>query len=99
MRTLIRKIAILIVLIGVCIEMPSFHNRAFSYAPEVEQMKIKGYSPMMIKMVQDQRNRQEGRDSVSPTLTPAERFFHNIYYNDWTGSIDNFGSEVIRERD
>lgn len=99
MRTWIRRIAILVFIISFCIHMPYHHNRAFSFAPEDELMKIKGYSPMMVKLVETQRSKQEWRDSGAPVLTPAQRFVHNIYYNNWTGSMDAFGSEQLRERE
>jgi hypothetical protein len=72
------------------------HGLAFGYAPEPDLMKIKGYSPEIIKTTDVQRSRQEWRQPPAPDMTPKERFFHNIYYNNWTGSVDEFGSSVIR---
>ncbi len=71
---------------------------AFAFAPEPDLMKIKGYSPEIINTMQTQRSRQEWRQPPAPVLSPVERFFHNIYYNEWTGSIDEFGSQVIRSK-
>lgn len=70
---------------------------ALAYAPEGDLLKIKGYSPEVIETANSQRSRQEWKQPSAPKQTPKEKFFHNIYYGDWTGSIDEFGSQVLRE--
>ncbi|MBY0449388.1 MAG: hypothetical protein K2X01_02020 [Cyanobacteria bacterium] len=69
-------------------------SRAF--APEPDVMTNKGYSPQLIDFVEDQRDRQEWKPQRPGQLTPRERFLRNIYYNNWTGSVDKFGAQVIR---
>ena len=70
---------------------------AHAYAPEGELLKIKGYSPEVIQTASVQRNRQEWKEPSAPKMSPTEKFFHNIYYGDWMGPVDQFGSSVIRE--
>ncbi len=67
-----------------------------AYAPEDDLLKIKGYSPELIRMTDTQRSRQEWREPQAPVRTPVENAFHNIFYNNWTGSFDEFGSNIIR---
>ena len=71
---------------------------ALAYAPEGDLMKTKGYSPEVIQLAQTQRSRQEWRATAPPKMTPTERFFHNVYYGDWTGDVDQFGSMILREQ-
>ena len=73
-------------------------NPGFAYAPENDLMKIKGYSPEVIQLTETQRSRQEWKEASAPKLGPVERFFHNIYYGEWTGDIDQFGSGVLRDK-
>jgi len=73
-------------------------GQALAYSPENDLMKIKGYSPEVIQLTETQRSRQEWKEASAPKLGPVERFFHNIYYGDWTGDIDQFGSGIIREK-
>ncbi len=75
----------------------NFAGQAQAYAPEGDLMKIKGYSPEVIQTANLQRSRQEWKEPSTPTKGPVERFFHNIYYGDWIGPVDDFGSEVIRD--
>lgn len=70
---------------------------AFAYAPEGDLMKIKGYSPEVIQTASMQRSRQEWKEPSRPTKTTVEKFFHNIYYGNWMGPVDDFGNEVIRD--
>lgn len=69
---------------------------AWAFAPEGDLMKIKGYSPEEIQTAINQRSRQEWREPSAPKSSPMERFFHNIYYGNWTNDVDEFGSTVIR---
>ncbi|MDX2084209.1 MAG: hypothetical protein SFZ03_02335 [Candidatus Melainabacteria bacterium] len=71
-------------------------GRVWAYAPEADLMKIKGYSPETIQSASLQRSRQEWRQPAPPRMTPKEKFFHNLYYNNWTGGVDDFGSQIIR---
>jgi hypothetical protein len=71
---------------------------ALAFSPENDLMQLKGYSPEVIQLTGLQRNRQEWKEAPAPKLSPTERFFHNIYYGDWTGDIDQFGSSVLREK-
>lgn len=82
-----------VILLGSCLT----GNQALAYAPEGDLMKIKGYSPEVIDTANSQRSRQEWREPSAPKQTPMEKFFHNIYYGNWTGGVDDFGSQVIRE--
>lgn len=82
---------------GTVLMISSLAGQALAYAPEGELMKIKGYSPEVIETANSQRSRQEWKEPAGPKQTPRERFFHNIYYGNWTGSVDEFGSQVIRE--
>jgi hypothetical protein len=84
----------LVAMILMGISQPAAH----AFAPEPDLMKIKGYSPEVVHTTEIQRSRQEWRNPPAPRLTPFERFLSNIYYNDWTGSLDEFGSQVIRYR-
>ncbi|MCE3234946.1 MAG: hypothetical protein K0Q50_1126 [Vampirovibrio sp.] len=72
-------------------------SQALAYAPEGDLMKIKGYSPEVIDTANSQRSRQEWKEPSAPKQTPMEKFFHNIYYGNWTGGVDDFGAQVIRE--
>jgi hypothetical protein len=72
-------------------------STARAFAPEEDLMKVKGYSPEVIRVTDVQRSRQEWRTPVEPTQTPVERFFHNIYYGEWTEGIDTFGEQIIRD--
>jgi hypothetical protein len=69
---------------------------AWAYAPENDLLKIKGYSPEVIQTASTQRSRQEWREPAPPKLSPTARFFRNIYTGNWTDSVDEFGSTVIR---
>lgn len=71
-------------------------GQAFAYAPEGDLMKIKGYSPEVIETATIQRSRQEWKSPSTPTKSPTERFFHNIYYGQWISPVDDFGSSVLR---
>jgi hypothetical protein len=73
-------------------------NTASALAPEPDLLKIKGFSPEVIQVTETQRSRQEWRTPQAPTLSPMGRFVHNIYYNDWIGSLDAFGDSIIRNR-
>lgn len=73
-------------------------NIAFGFAPEPELLKIKGFSPEIISVTETQRSRQEWRVPAPPRMSPMERFFSNIYYNDWIGNVDSFGDYIIRNR-
>jgi hypothetical protein len=71
-------------------------SQALAYVPEGDLLKIKGYSPEVIETADHQRSRQEWKEPSAPKQSPMEKFFHNIYYGDWTGSVDEFGSQVLR---
>jgi hypothetical protein len=73
-----------------------FSAKCFAYAPDSELMKIKGYSPEVIQVADQQRSRQEWREPSTIRQSPVERFFHNIYYGEWTNGVDDFGNQVIR---
>jgi hypothetical protein len=73
-------------------------GQALAYAPEGDLMKVKGFSPEVIQLTETQRSRQEWKTASAPKMSPTERFIHNIYYGDWTGDIDEFGSGIIREK-
>lgn len=77
--------------------MMSLAGQALAYAPEGDLMKIKGYSPEVIQTANLQRSRQEWKEPAAPSKSTKERFFHNIYYGDWVGPIDDFGAEVLRK--
>jgi hypothetical protein len=70
---------------------------ALAYAPENDLMKVKGFSPEMIEITNGQRSRQEWKQAAPPRKSPAERFIHNVYYGEWINSIDEFGSNVMRD--
>ncbi len=82
---------------GTLLVMLAVGTQALAYAPESDLMKIKGYSPETIAVTDQQRSRQEWRQPSTPAMTPTEKFFHNIYYGDWIGDIDDFGNSKIRE--
>lgn len=83
---------------GLCCWALASGHAAFAYSPEEDLMKIKGYSPELIETTDTQRSRQEWREPSAPRRTPMEKFFHNIYYGNWTGDVDDFGSQIIREK-
>lgn len=70
---------------------------ALALAPEVDLLQVKNYSPQTIRIIEMQRSRQEWKEPASPLRTPAQAFWHNVWYGDWTGSLDDFGSGLIRE--
>lgn len=72
--------------------------QAWAYSPENDLMKIKGFSPEVIQLTETQRSRQEWKEASAPKLGPVERFIHNVYYGDWTGDIDQFGSGILRDK-
>ena len=71
-------------------------GQAFAYTPEGDLMKIKGYSPEVIQTANMQRSRQEWKEPSTPTKSTVEKFFHNVYYGNWMGPVDDFGNGVIR---
>lgn len=70
---------------------------SLAYAPDGDLMKIKGYSPEVIQTANQQRSRQEWKEPSVQTKSTTEQFFHNIYYGNWMGPLDDFGAEVIRK--
>jgi hypothetical protein len=73
-----------------------FSAKSFAFAPDSELMKIKGYSPEVIRLADQQRSRQEWREPSTVRQSPVERFFHNVYYGEWTDGVDDFGAQVLR---
>lgn len=71
-------------------------SSAYAYSPEPELLELKGYSPQTIRVADVQKHRQEWRNAPPPLLSPTKRFFRNIFYNNWVGSMDEFGYGVIR---
>ena len=71
---------------------------AHAFAPTTDLLKIKGYSPQTVDVIYTQTKRMEWKNPPAPTMTPEERFYHNVIINDWTGNFDAFGSRIIRER-
>lgn len=72
-------------------------RNALAFAPDGELMKVKGYSPEVIKVADQQRSRQEWKEPALLRQKPMEKFFHNIYYGEWTNGMDDFGAQVIRD--
>ena len=70
---------------------------SLAYGPETDLLAIKGYSPETIRVTTTQRSRQEWKEPAPPRRTPVENFWHNLYYNNWTGSFDDFGRSIIRD--
>jgi hypothetical protein len=68
-----------------------------AFAPEGDLMKVKGYSPEVIKVTDQQRSRQEWKEPAILRQKPMEKFLRNFYYGEWTNGIDDFGSQVIRD--
>jgi len=71
---------------------------ALAYAPEGELMRIKGYSPEVIKATDTQRSRQEWRQPAAPRRSNLEKFFHNIYYGEWTEDTQDMGYKTINSK-
>ena len=71
-------------------------SQAFAYGPEGDLLKIKGYSTETIQAVDIERSRMEWRQPAAPRMSPKEKFFHNIYYGDWIGEVDDFGNTTMR---
>ena len=89
-----RKAVLLTVSIGMGL---LFSSKCFAFAPDSDLMKIKGYSPEVIQVADQQRSRQEWREPSTLRQSPVERFFHNVYYGEWTEGVDDFGSQVLRK--
>ena len=70
---------------------------AQAYEPDPVLMTIQGYSPEFVRFSSIQRDRQEWKAPAPPALTPKQRVIRNFLYNDWLGSFDEFGYEIIRE--
>jgi hypothetical protein len=70
---------------------------ASAQEPDPMLLKIKGYSPELIRYAGVQRSRQEWKEPPPPSQTPMQRVLHNIYYSKWTDSMDAFGSTIIRD--
>lgn len=70
---------------------------AVAQEPDPMLLKIKGYSPELIRYAGVQRSRQEWKEPPPPSQTPMQRVLHNIYYSKWTDSMDAFGSNIIRD--
>jgi hypothetical protein len=81
--------ALPLALAGLCL-----HASAFE--PDGKLLKIKGFSPEVVKVADIQRSRQEWKEPAVPRQSPVEKFFHNVYYGEWTGGLDEFGSQVLR---
>lgn len=72
-------------------------SAAQAYEPDPVLMTIQGYSPEMVRFTTVQKQRQEWKEPPPPSMTPKELVIHNFIYNDWLGSYDEFGYEIIRE--
>jgi hypothetical protein len=70
---------------------------AFAYEPDPTLMTIQGHSPEMVRFTHVQKNRQEWQAPPPPSLTPKQRLFKNFLYNNWLGSMDEFGYEIVRD--
>lgn len=77
--------------------LASICQQAFAHEPDPMLLRIKGYSPELIRFSNVQRSRQEWKEPVPQALTPIEQFMKNVVSNNWTGSFDEFGYEVIRD--
>jgi hypothetical protein len=69
---------------------------AHAFTPDPELLKIKGYSPAVLRVAEVERARMEWREPPQPLLPPKEKFLQNVMWNEWTGSVDEFGSQIIR---
>lgn len=70
---------------------------ALAMEPTPELLSIKGYSPQMVTTTGIQQDRMEWKQPPPPPRTPWQQFWHNVYTNDWTGSLDPIGYGTIRE--
>jgi hypothetical protein len=70
---------------------------ALAMEPNPELLSIKGYSPQMVTTTGIQQDRMEWKQPPPPPRTPWQQFWHNVYTNDWTGSLDPIGYGTIRE--
>lgn len=69
---------------------------AQAFPPDVDTLQYKGYSPAVVQATRRQRLHQEWRQPVKRKYSPVGMFFRNIWYNEYTGSLDPFGEAVIR---
>lgn len=67
---------------------------AFDHDPET--LKLKGFSPDLIKPLQVQIDRQEGRMPPNAT-TKCRQLWYNALNNEWANSLEAFGSDKIDE--
>ena len=70
--------------------LASICQQAFAVEPDPVLLRIKGYSPELVRFA-------EWKEPVPQSLTPGQRIIKNIIYNNWLGSMDEFGYEVIRD--
>ena len=70
---------------------------ALAFEPNPELLSIKGYSPQIVTTIGIQQDRMEWKQPPPPPGTPWQQFWHNVYTNDWTGSIDPISYGTIRE--
>jgi hypothetical protein len=94
-RTALSKASVLAIMVGL---MGATALPALAFEPDRDLLSIKGYSPENIDLIDVQRSRQEWKEPAPPLRTPAQQFWHNVWNNDWTGSVDTFGRSVIREQ-
>ncbi len=71
---------------------------AHAYAPHPELLDIMGFSPQTVEVIETQTYRDEWKQPPPRKRTVEQQLYRNIWINDWTGSLDPFGSGIIRER-
>ena len=65
--------------------------------PDSDLLKVKGYSPEVIYHTGRQTLRQEWQPQQTPYRSKWEQLRRNLWRNDWTGALDEFGSPSLSE--
>jgi hypothetical protein len=65
--------------------------------PDAELLQVKGYSTEVITHTGRQSLRQEWKPQVIPYRTKWAQFKRNLWRNDWTGALDEFGSPSLSD--
>ncbi|MEM0951994.1 MAG: hypothetical protein AAGI66_07620 [Cyanobacteria bacterium P01_H01_bin.74] len=70
---------------------------AHAYNPDANLLQVKGYSPEVVEITNQQRSKQEWKAPAIRRRSPKETLLHNIYKGNWTEGYDGFGAYVIRD--
>jgi hypothetical protein len=65
--------------------------------PDADLLSVKGYSGEVIYHTGRQSLRQEWKPQETPYRSKWQQLRRNLWRNDWTGALDEFGSPSLSE--